>query len=109
MGINTGSGKVFGWFTNLTSVAGLMTWFGIAVTYIRFYKGMKAQGYERKHLPFASPLQPFAEWYAMIFCLVICFVSRQFFSSVWTFHRPFNQFSGFATFLKVNKYAVRYF
>ncbi|KAJ7774202.1 amino acid permease [Mycena maculata] len=82
MGVKSGSGKVFGWFANMTSIAGLMTWFGISLTYIRFYKGMKAQGYERKHLPFASPLQPFAAWYAMIFCLVICF------------------FSGFATFLK---------
>jgi len=43
---------------------------------------MKAQGYERKHLPFASPLQPYAAWYAMIFCLFICF------------------FSGWAVFLK---------
>ncbi|KAJ6510147.1 amino acid permease, partial [Mycena vitilis] len=82
MGVTSGSGKVFGWFANMTSIAGLMTWFGICVTYIRFYKGMKAQGYDRKHLPFASPLQPFAAWYALVFCLVIAF------------------FSGWATFLK---------
>ncbi|KAJ7047679.1 amino acid permease [Mycena alexandri] len=82
MGVTKGSGKVFGWFANMTAIAGLMTWFGISVTYIRFYKGMKAQGYDRKKLPFASRLQPFAAWYSMIFCLVIAF------------------FSGFATFLK---------
>ncbi|KAJ7507445.1 amino acid permease [Mycena galericulata] len=82
MGVKSGSGKVFTWFANMTSIAGLMTWFGISLTYIRFYKGMKAQGYERKHLPFASRLQPFAAWYAMIFCLIICF------------------FSGWAVFLK---------
>ncbi|KAJ7774222.1 amino acid permease [Mycena maculata] len=73
MGVKSGSGKVFTWFANMTSVAGLMTWFGICVTYIRFYEGMKIQGYERKHLPFASPLQPFAAWYGMIFYLLICF------------------------------------
>ncbi|KAJ7873291.1 amino acid permease/ SLC12A domain-containing protein [Mycena olivaceomarginata] len=84
MGVTSGSGKVFGWFANMTSIAGLMTWFGICLTYIRFYKGMKAQGYERKHLPFASPLQPFAAWYGLIFCLVIAF------------------FSGATTFLKGN-------
>jgi len=50
-----------------------MTWFGICLTYIRFYEGMKAQGYDRKHLPFASPLQPFAAWYGMCFCLLLCF------------------------------------
>jgi len=74
MGVKSGSGKVFGWFSNLTSIAGLMTWFGISVTYIRFYAGMKAQGLDRKTLPYMSHLQPYAAWYAAISCLFICFV-----------------------------------
>ncbi|TFY78490.1 hypothetical protein EWM64_g5522 [Hericium alpestre] len=82
MGINSGSGKVFTWFSNMTSVAGLMTWFGIAVTYIRFYAGCKAQGIDRTKLPYSSGLQPYAAWYAAIACFVICF------------------FSGFAVFIK---------
>ncbi|KAJ7367998.1 amino acid permease [Mycena albidolilacea] len=82
MGVTSGSNKVFTWFSNMTSIAGLMTWFGICLTYLRFYAGMKAQGYDRKVLPFASPLQPFAAWYAMCFCIIICF------------------FSGWAVFLK---------
>ncbi|KAI0757059.1 amino acid permease [Daedaleopsis nitida] len=84
MGISSGSGRVFGWFANMTSIAGLMTWFGICVTYIRFHKGFKAQGFDRSALPYASPLQPFAAWYALVWCLVICF------------------FSGWAVFLKGN-------
>lgn len=75
MGIQSGSGKVFGWFANMTAIAGLMTWFGISVTYIRFYKGFKAQGFDRSTLPYASNLQPYAAWYAAISCIVICFVS----------------------------------
>ncbi|KAK7061465.1 dicarboxylic amino acid permease [Favolaschia claudopus] len=82
MGVTSGSNKVFVWFSNMTSIAGLMTWFGICVTYLRFHAGMKAQGYERKHLPFASPLQPYAAWYAACACIIICF------------------FSGWAVFLK---------
>ncbi|KAG6842502.1 hypothetical protein C0991_000028 [Blastosporella zonata] len=58
MGVNSGAGKVFTWFSHMTSVAGLLTWFGISVTYIRFYQGMKVQGYDRSRLPFASMLQP---------------------------------------------------
>lgn len=85
MGINAGSGKVFGWLANMTSVAGLMTWFGICVTYIRFYKGMKAQGYDRSKLPFASKLNPYAAWYAMGFCLLICFVSPRTELFCWPF------------------------
>ncbi|KAG6911819.1 hypothetical protein DXG01_000066 [Tephrocybe rancida] len=60
MGINSGAGRVFGWFANMTAVAGLLTWFGISVTFLRFYQGMKVQGYDRSKLPFASKLQPYA-------------------------------------------------
>ncbi|KAH9004407.1 amino acid permease [Lactarius hatsudake] len=84
MGVSTGSGKVFNWFANMTAVAGLMTWFGIAVTYIRFYAGTKAQGLDRSKLPYSSALQPYAAWYAAISCLLISF------------------FSGWAVFLKDN-------
>ncbi|KAG6901843.1 hypothetical protein C0995_007229 [Termitomyces sp. Mi166 len=60
MGVNSGAGRVFGWFANMTSVAGLLTWFGISFTYTRFYQGLVAQGYDRSKLPFASKLQPYA-------------------------------------------------
>ena len=92
MGIKSGSGQVFTWFANMTAIAGtltvrllsinmliprigLITWFGISVTYIRFYKGFKAQGFDRSNLPYASALQPYAAWYAAIACFVICLVS----------------------------------
>ncbi|KDR68482.1 hypothetical protein GALMADRAFT_231150 [Galerina marginata CBS 339.88] len=75
MGTTSGSGRVFGWFANMTAVAGLLTWFGISFTYTRFYKGMKAQGINRADLPFASKLQPFAAWYSMISCLLISALS----------------------------------
>ncbi|TFK57378.1 amino acid permease [Heliocybe sulcata] len=84
MGINGGSGRVFGWFSNMTSVAGLMTWFGISVTYIRFHKGFQLQGFDRSTLPYASRLQPYAAWYGAVSCVVICF------------------FSGWSVFLKGN-------
>lgn len=75
MGASSGSGTVFQWFVNMTSIAGLMTWFGICVTYIRFYAGMKAQSIDRESLSYASRLNPYAAWYGAIFCPVICFVS----------------------------------
>ena len=94
MGVTTGSGRVFNWFVNseyfwfmlearenahrsclVTSIAGLMTWFGICVTYVRFYKGFQVQGFDRKSLPYAHVLQPYAAWYAIVMCLLICFVS----------------------------------
>ena len=53
----------------------LMTWFGISITYIRFYKGFKVQGFDRAKLPYASKLQPYAAYYAAAGCWIICFVS----------------------------------
>jgi len=76
MGIQKGSGLVFNWFSNMTSIAGLLTWFGICITYLRFYKGMQAQGMDRTKLPYYSRLQPFPAWYALISITIICVVSR---------------------------------
>lgn len=90
----------------MTAVAGLMSWFGIAVTYIRFHKGMKAQGFDRNTLPYKSMFQPYAAWYAAISCIVICFVSRLSFAvhdkTHLTFGAALLQFSGWAVFLKGN-------
>lgn len=38
---------VFGWFVNITTVAGLIGWIVIEITYLRFFAGLKAQGYSR--------------------------------------------------------------
>ncbi|KZO96982.1 amino acid permease [Calocera viscosa TUFC12733] len=75
MAISTSAGKVFGWFANMTAVAGLMTWFGIAVTYLRFHAGLKAQGIDRRTLPYRGFLQPFLGWYVAISTVTICFFS----------------------------------
>jgi yeast amino acid transporter len=52
-----------------------MTWFGICFTYIQFYKGLKVQGIDRSSLPYASKLNPYAAWYALVWIIVICFFS----------------------------------
>ena len=104
MGVHAGSGKVFGWLANMTSIAGLMTWGGICVTYIRFYAGTKAQGINRRTLPYTSRLQPYAAWYAAIGCFTISLVS----GASGTFHseldiEPQNfltQFSGWSVFVR---------
>ncbi|KIO33866.1 hypothetical protein M407DRAFT_65140 [Tulasnella calospora MUT 4182] len=75
MGVSSGSGKVFGWLANLTSICGMITWTGICFTYLRFYAGLKAQGIDRKTLPYYSMCQPYAAWFGIISTLIICFFS----------------------------------
>ncbi|KAG2077105.1 amino acid permease [Suillus decipiens] len=84
MAVSTSAGSVFDWFSNMTSVAGLMTWFGISVTYLRFYKGMQVQGIDRKTLPYYTNLQPYAAWWGTGATITVCF------------------FSGWSVFLKGN-------
>ncbi|KAG9314529.1 amino acid permease [Chiua virens] len=72
MAASASAGKVFEWFSAMTSVAGLMTWFGICITYIRFHKGMKVQGIDRTTLPYYTRFQPFAAWYGAVWTFVIC-------------------------------------
>ena len=74
MVLGTTSNRVFGWFVNMCAIAGLSNWFGIAITYLRYYKGVKAQGVDRKKMPFASRLNPYAAWWAAIACPTICLV-----------------------------------
>ncbi|KIP01623.1 hypothetical protein PHLGIDRAFT_505750 [Phlebiopsis gigantea 11061_1 CR5-6] len=87
MAVSSGAGRVFGWFVNMTSVAGMMSWFGISVTYLRFYAGMKAQGFDRSTLPYWSRFQPYFGWYGVISTLVVCVLTLI-------------QFSGWSVFLK---------
>ncbi|KAK7044143.1 hypothetical protein VNI00_007860 [Paramarasmius palmivorus] len=78
MAVSSGAGTVFHWFQAMTAMAGLLTWLGISITYLRFYAGMRAQGFDRQKLPFKSNLQPYAGWYACVGCVVICIRRKQF-------------------------------
>ncbi|EMD33744.1 hypothetical protein CERSUDRAFT_117834 [Gelatoporia subvermispora B] len=86
MDLDDGSGRVFGWFSNMTAIAGLLSWFGIAVTYVRFRKGFRAQGIDRRTLPYRAPFQPYAAWYAGTMCFLICLLSgwNVFLSNSWS-------------------------
>lgn len=64
----------------MTSIAGLMSWFGICVTYVRFYAGMKAQGFDRSTLPYKSRFQPYLGWYGVFSTIIVCFVRTAFYS-----------------------------
>jgi amino acid transporter len=48
LNVANSSSVVFGWFVNITTVAGLIGWIVIEVTYLRFHAGLKVQGYSRK-------------------------------------------------------------
>lgn len=75
LAVSETAGKVFGWLASLVAMSGLMCWVGITVSYIRFYRGLKIQGIDRRTLPYASRMQPYAAWYACIACVILGFFS----------------------------------
>ncbi|KAI1621839.1 amino acid permease [Exophiala viscosa] len=86
LSLGSNSSVVFGWFVNITSVAGLIGWVVIQVSFLRFYYAMKYQGISRNRLPYKSPLQPYMAWTtlgALILVVLFCGYSV-FFPGNWS-------------------------
>ncbi|OBZ75307.1 hypothetical protein A0H81_04423 [Grifola frondosa] len=71
LNVSSSSSKVFGWFVNLVSTFGAITWMCICYTHIRFMGAIKAQGMSRDDLPYKAPFQPFGSWFALISTTII--------------------------------------
>ncbi|KAI0831198.1 dicarbixylic amino acid permease [Trametes gibbosa] len=71
LNVSSGSAKVFGWFVNLVSTFGAITWMCICYTHIRFMKALKAQGMSRDDLPYKAPFQPWGSWVALVATAII--------------------------------------
>lgn len=63
MSLNEKASTLFNWLVNQSATAGLMTWWTICLSYIRFYKGLEVQGYDRDRLPYKAPFQPYLTYY----------------------------------------------
>ncbi|KAF8894571.1 dicarbixylic amino acid permease [Infundibulicybe gibba] len=71
LNVGSSSAKVFGWFVNLVSTFGAITWMCIAYSHIAFMKAMKAHGMSRDDLPYKAPFQPWGSWFALISTIII--------------------------------------
>ncbi|SPO31633.1 probable general amino acid permease [Ustilago trichophora] len=75
MSVRDGASTVFGYFANMTSIAGMVTWFCIGVMYIRFHTAMKVQGMSRDVLPYRAWLQPFCGWWTVCTTFIVMLFS----------------------------------
>ena len=64
---------VFGYFVNLVSLFGGLTWMSIALCHIRFVKAMNAQNYDRSTLRYRAPLGIAGSWIAFVVTGFVCF------------------------------------
>ncbi|KAF8959041.1 amino acid permease/ SLC12A domain-containing protein [Flammula alnicola] len=71
LNVKASGAKVFGWFVNLVSTFGALTWMCILYSHIRFMKALKAHGMSRDDLPYKAPFQPWGSWLALISSIII--------------------------------------
>jgi amino acid transporter len=71
MNVSDDSKKVFGYFVNLTTIFGLMTWISILVTHIWWCRARKAQGLANSDMPYIAPLGIWGSYGALAMCILI--------------------------------------
>ncbi|KAI8626369.1 amino acid transporter [Xylariaceae sp. FL1651] len=72
--ISQGTSVVLSWFVNLLTASQLINYSVVCVTYICFHHALKAQGIDRRSLPYRGHLQPYAAYYALTATFTFIFV-----------------------------------
>ncbi|MFC4893089.1 amino acid permease [Pseudofrancisella aestuarii] len=65
------SGKVFTWLINVSSLAGFIAWFSIALSHYRFRRAYVKQGKKLEDLPYQSKLFPWAPIIALTLVSIV--------------------------------------
>ncbi|KAI5796257.1 AAT family amino acid transporter [Peziza echinospora] len=71
MNVSTSSVEVFGYFVNLTTIFGILTWISILVTHIYFVRARNAQGITDAQMPYVAPLGINGSYGALFMCILI--------------------------------------
>jgi amino acid transporter len=85
LNVSSGSAKVLTWFTNIITAAQIIDYIVICITYLFFYRACKAQGVDRRTMPYFASFQPWSTWIALIFltCVVTCYGYPVFLPGRW--------------------------
>ncbi|KAH7186253.1 amino acid permease/ SLC12A domain-containing protein [Fusarium flagelliforme] len=75
LAVSNDSAVVLTWLTNIITAAQIIDHIVISITYIFFYRACKAQGIDRKTLPYYGWFQPYSAWIsaAFLICVVFCY------------------------------------
>lgn len=72
--LSDASAKVLTWLTNIITAGGVINFIVMCCTYLAFYRACKAQGLDRKTLPYTGYLQPYGTIVALIILICVVFV-----------------------------------
>jgi amino acid transporter len=89
LNVSTGSATVFGYFVNLVTIFGLLTWISILVSHIFFVNARRAQNIPNSALAYKAPLGKWGSVGALFFCCLIA-IFKGF--SVFTYSPSYGNF-----------------
>ncbi|KAL4914517.1 amino acid permease/ SLC12A domain-containing protein [Aspergillus aurantiobrunneus] len=69
--LSNNSAIVLSWLINLTTAAGIIDYIVMCITYISFYHGCIAQGFDRATLPYTGYFQPWCAYIGLAWMTVI--------------------------------------
>jgi len=69
--VSSGSNKVLTWLVNLITAGGIINYITMTVTYIFFWRALKAQGVDRKLLPYCGWFQPWSAYIGLAWMIMI--------------------------------------
>lgn len=85
LAVGSSSSQVITWLANLTEASQIIDYICMCIIYLFFYRALKAQGWDRKDLPYVGWAQPFCAWFGlgtMIFT-VVCYGYATFLPGWW--------------------------
>ncbi|KAF4569538.1 hypothetical protein EYR36_009332 [Pleurotus pulmonarius] len=75
MNVSSGSETVFNWFVSLSTVAGFFLWWSINITYTRFNRAMKVQGYDLTANVYHNRLQPYLAYWGIFWTTIFILIN----------------------------------
>jgi amino acid transporter len=70
LNVSENGARVFGWFSNVSTISGFIAWIVIMVTYLRFRAALTVQGLLHT-LPFRTVAQPYATWATLAIVILL--------------------------------------
>ncbi|EOO00612.1 putative general amino acid permease agp2 protein [Phaeoacremonium minimum UCRPA7] len=83
--VSNGSAQAVTWLANLTEASQLIDYMIMSTTYIFFFRAMKAQGLDRRTLPYRGWWQPYCAWVSLVLMTMIlgCYGYATFLPGWW--------------------------
>ncbi|KAH7037691.1 amino acid permease [Microdochium trichocladiopsis] len=98
---------VFGYFVNLTTIFGILSWISILVTHIWFVRGRRAQGLADSDMPYTAPLGIWGSYGALFMCVIVALTKN--YDVFFDFSLKTNQITFVTAYIGIPVYLILIF